>query len=243
MVFTTNMKMADVIHRDYSLIPVIGRFRIEYGFGNKTVKEVCDEYKVNPWFFLAIINAYHNRDYFPADQVKNFSLADIITYLSNTHQYFLEIKVPEIQTLINKLLEESTVGNLKNIKLLDDFFSKYVEEMKIHFAHEEEVVFPYIREIEKASKQMDAPKSVAEMIMAQPIETYERQHDNLEIKLTDLKNLIIKFLPPVNCRHIIQNLLMELFRVERDINDHSYMEEKVVVPKVKQLEQEILKTV
>jgi hemerythrin superfamily protein len=36
---------------------------------------------------------------------------------------------------------------------------------------------------------------------------------------------------------------MELFRVERDINDHSYMEEKVVVPKVKQLEQEILKTV
>jgi regulator of cell morphogenesis and NO signaling len=171
--------------------------------------------------------------------VKNFSLADIITYLSNTHQYFLEANVPEIQGLINKLLEKSTAGNLKNIKLLDDFFNKYVGEMKIHFAHEEEVVFPYIREIEKASKEKGR-HSVSEMILKQPIETYERQHDDLEIKLTDLKNLIIKFLPPVNCRHIIQKLLMELFRVERDINDHSHMEEKVVVPKVKQLEQEIL---
>ncbi len=241
LVFTTNMKMADVIHMDYSLIPIIDRFGIEYGFGNKTVHEVCDENKVNPWFFLTIINAYHSRDYFPADQVKNFSLDDIITYLSNTHQYFLETKVPEIQELINKLLKKATEENRKNIQLLNDFFEKYVEEMKMHFAHEEEVVFPYIREIEKASKVSDASGAVKEKIINEPIETYERQHDNLEIKLTDLKNLIIKFLPPVNCRHIIQNLLMELFRVERDINDHSYMEEKVVVPKVKQLEQEILK--
>lgn len=110
--------------------------------------------------------------------MKNFSLADIITYLSNTHQYFLEANVPEIQGLINKLLEKSTAGNLKNIKLLDDFFNKYVGEMKIHFAHEEEVVFPYIREIEKASKEKGR-HSVSEMILKQPIETYERQHDDL----------------------------------------------------------------
>jgi regulator of cell morphogenesis and NO signaling len=235
------MKMADVIHLDYSLIPIIDRFGIEFGFGNKTVGEVCAGKGINTWFFLAIINSYHNRDYFPADQIKNFSLAHIITYLSNTHHYFLETKIPEIQGFINLLLEDSSDDNIKNIRLLNDFFNNYVEEIKEHFSHEEDIVFPYIREIEMASKGEIPGGSVAAKIIDQPIETYERQHDNLEVKLTDLKNLIIKFLPPVKRKDIIQKLLMELFRVERDLNDHAHIEEKVVVPKVKQLEQQILK--
>ena len=44
--------MAEVIHLDYRLIPVIGHFGIEYGFGNKTVAEVCIENNINVWFFL-----------------------------------------------------------------------------------------------------------------------------------------------------------------------------------------------
>ena len=68
--FTVSTKIADVIHLDYRLIPIIGRFGIEYGFRNKTVAEVCAEYEINSWFFLEIVNSYHNSEYFPKKQLR-----------------------------------------------------------------------------------------------------------------------------------------------------------------------------
>ena len=48
---TASTRMADVIHLDFQLIPVVGRFGIEFGFGNKTVEEVCNDNNINVYFF------------------------------------------------------------------------------------------------------------------------------------------------------------------------------------------------
>jgi regulator of cell morphogenesis and NO signaling len=58
--FTTKTKMADVIHLDYKLIPIIGCFGIEYGFGNKTVVEVCRDNDINVWSFnISLMQNHH----------------------------------------------------------------------------------------------------------------------------------------------------------------------------------------
>lgn len=239
--FSGQMKMADIIYHDYQLIPVLGRFGIKYGFGNKTVEEVCIQNNVNTQFFLEIINAYHDREYFPTEKLRDFSFSDIISYLVDTHRYFQTVKIPEIQFLIDKLIDSAQKENIKNIKLLDDFFKKYVEEVNLHFSHEEDHVFPYIKKIAEVDESGSADESLIERIINEPIEEYERQHDSLEVKLNDLKNLIIKYLPPFNDNNLVQKLLTELFRVEIDLNDHSRIEEKVLVPKVKLFEQHILR--
>jgi regulator of cell morphogenesis and NO signaling len=77
-------------------------------------------------------------------------------------------------------------------------------------------------------------------IKKNPIENYERSHSNIEEKLSDLKNLIIRYLPPVLCRELCQKILIGLFRLEADIENHQRIEDKVLVPKVKQLELKVL---
>ncbi|MDA3880106.1 MAG: hypothetical protein PF436_06950 [Prolixibacteraceae bacterium] len=72
-------------------------------------------------------------------------------------------------------------------------------------------------------------------------EKEQEDHNQLEEKLFDLKNLIIKFLPPVKRKDILENLLIELFRLEDDLEDHSRIEEKVLLAKIIHLEQTILK--
>lgn len=238
--FTSTTKMADVIHRDYRLIPIINRFDIEYGFGNKTVAEVCKMHQINVWFFLEMINTYHNPEYFPKKQLQNFSANHIIQYLSNTHAYYLDTKIPEIQNLIDGMEKEAININSKNIKLLNDFFKEYKNEIKKHFNHEEYEVFPYILELEMSLENKKSNKELVQRILNDPIEKYERNHDNLETKLGDLKNLIIKFLPPVLCKSLCQLLLTELFRLEQDLNNHTLIEDKVLIPKVKLLEQKFI---
>ena len=238
--FTSKTKMADVIHRDYTLIPIISRFGIEFGFGNKTISEVCHNYNINMWFFLEMINSFHNPDYFPKKQLQNFSAKNIIYYLTNTHKYYLENKIPEIQGYIDGMEQGVLDENLKNVKLLNDFFKEYSTELTRHLDKEESEVFPYVLNLEQMVENKIYDQGMYRTIQDESIEEYERSHESLEIKLSDLKNLIIKFLPSVLCKTLCQQLLTELFRLEDDLENHSRIEDKVLVPKVKLLEQKYM---
>ena len=49
-------KMISLIADNYSILQSLGRFGINLGFGDKTVKEVCEEQDVDTYTFLAIVN-------------------------------------------------------------------------------------------------------------------------------------------------------------------------------------------
>ena len=239
--FTKYSKMADVIHKDYRLISILARFDIKLGFGNQSVDEICRTQGIDVGFFLEIINSYHNPNYFPENQLRNFKAHLVIGYLSNTHAYYLNSKIPQIEKCIQKMERGATEKNSRNIGLLRHFFQEYKAEIEEHFGAEEEHIFPYILSLEKAMKDGDCNNELIERIRIEPIEIYERNHDNLEVKLSDMKNLIIRFLPPVS-EELCERLLIELFRMESDLENHARIEEKVLVPKVKLLETKVLET-
>lgn len=234
-----NMKMADVIHLDYLLLPIIGRFGIDLGFGNKTVKEICLEKDINISFFLEIMNSYHNQDYFIEDQFQNYPLTLIVAYLKNTHFYYINTKIPELEQMVQQFIDSSSEENKANNKLIADFFEEYKLELIRHLKHEENTVFPYTHTLEAALGK-GIPVELVKKIREMPFRDDDDDHGKLEEKLFDLKNLIIKFLPPVKRKDIMEKLLIELYRLEDDLNDHSRIEDKVLIPKVIQLEQKIL---
>lgn len=240
MPFTPTMRMADLIHTDYHLIPIIGHFDIDYGFGNKTVKEVCDANGINVWFFLEIINSFHNSQYFPSEELQNFNTSLIIQYLSNTHRFYLGVKIPEIEEYIAEMERQLTKEGSRNVKLLHGFFTNYKEELEHHFQSEEDMVFPYVMALEAAADNGDLEEELFAAIETDPVIKFERNHSNLESNLSDLKNLIIRHLPPLVCREVCQKLLTELYSLEEDLERHTHIEEKVLVPKVRHLEQLIL---
>ncbi|WP_421919434.1 hemerythrin domain-containing protein [Marinifilum sp.] len=232
--------MAEIILKDYQLLPIMSRFGIKLGFGNKTVEEVCTEKGVNVAFFLEILNSYHNSNYYPDNHLSDFNAAVMVDYLTNTHNYYLKSKVPHIELFIDKMEREAHEDNSRNIALLKQFFSEYKIDIKHHFKEEEKNVFPYILDLEKAISSSNCEQILINKIKQEPIEVYERNHESLEVKLADMKNLIIRFLPPLNCEDDCEHLLTELFELECDIEDHTRMEEKVLIPKVKMLEEKVL---
>ena len=60
-----NMQMSEVVEEHPSLIPVINRFGIRLGLGDKSVKAICEEYQLDADFFLTVINTFLNEEYFP----------------------------------------------------------------------------------------------------------------------------------------------------------------------------------
>ncbi|MBN2613798.1 MAG: hemerythrin domain-containing protein [Bacteroidales bacterium] len=234
------MPMADIIHINYSLLQVITRFDIRLGFGNKTIEEVCRGQGIDVNFFLEIVNSFHDPDYFPDKELQNFRLTDIVNYLRKTHQYYLEVKIPQIGLYIQQLLDNSNPGNLESLELINRFFLDYRQEFLTHIDREENHVFSYVLEVEKAFLTKRLEKQVAEKIKNYSIDDFADEHDNIEDKLFDLKNIIIKYLPPVKDVFICINILTELFRLEKDLNNHARIEDTVLVPKVRAMEKAIL---
>jgi regulator of cell morphogenesis and NO signaling len=232
--------MADVIHTNYFTLSVLNRFGIELGFGDKSVEEVCKKNNVDVDFFLEIVNAFVDKDYFPKKHLQTFSVKLITDYLQKTHNYYHQVKVPEIETLIEDMVD-SCYTQKENLVLLKKFFNDYKQELLNHTHREEEVVFPYTLAIDKAYNSEKLDNSVIHLMETYSIEIFENEHDNIEEKLFDLKNIIIKYLPQPKDSKLCNKLLYELFNLEQDIYDHSRIEEKVLVPKIREMEKIITK--
>lgn len=239
MNITPDMKMAEVLFQNYSLLPVIARFNIKLGFGDRTVNEVCKESGVNLDFFLEISNSYVDEDYIPQKELNTFPVSLIVDYLKKTHQYYLEEKIPEIEANIKRVINTEHLGNDK-FKLVEEFFCEYKQELTNHISREEASVHPYVLEIETAYIENTISDNLYRKIMKYSINDYASEHDNVEEKLYDLKNIIIKYLPPCKSSGLCNNILIELFRLEKDLNAHAGLEDKVLIPKVAAMEEKLL---
>ncbi len=240
MIINTNTKMADVIIQNHHLLSIINRFGIQLGFGEQTVAEVCKLYDIQVDFFLEIVNAFNNPDFFPKKNMYLFPLELIIEYLYKAHDYYINIKVPEIKILIQKASKTQDEKTKKAVLLIQAFFDEYAQQLKNHIEREEHRIYPYILELEKVSEH----KNVAEIAEFKSkynftIDDYAKEHEDIEEKLYDIKSLIIKYIKPQEDFIIYYKILGQLAHLEDDINDHSEMENKVLIPRVRLMEEAI----
>ncbi|WP_321286882.1 hemerythrin domain-containing protein [uncultured Sunxiuqinia sp.] len=227
--FRKEDKMSSLIGANYNLLPVINRFGIRLGFKEKSIDEVCTANKIHTDFFLAIVNTYTDESYFPEAELLSFSPLLIIEYLKNTHRYYIEYVLPKIERLLNKVIESCT-EDCSSLKMINSFYQKYKAELLIHLKLEDEKVFPYIINLYK-EKTLNSDGS--------SIEVLENEHTNVEVKLSDLKNLIIRHLSPNYEDNAMNEFLTALFQFENDLNDHARIEDHILIVQVMEFEKEL----
>ncbi|MCF6183014.1 MAG: hemerythrin domain-containing protein [Bacteroidales bacterium] len=239
MLITKNIKPADVILQNYHLIPIISRFGIKFGFGDKNVEQICKQYGIHTDFFLEIVNAFNDKDYNPYEKLRNMSLSLTVSYLLKSHYYYNKVKLPFIENLIDSL-EWEEEDNVKNKNVLKKFFSQYRKEVTEHTANEETEIYPYVLELEQNYNNTGkTASSLLEKLKTKSIKDYAETHDELNSSLLDLKNIIIKYLQPAKNQDVTEQILIEIFKLEKDLTDHTELENNVVIPVAERMETEL----
>ena len=221
--FTENTKMAELVISNPTLMLTLSRFGIELGFGDQNVKEVCEKANVSPLFFLLICNLYSNPEFVPSkEDIKSVEANAILSYLSESHKYYLKERLPHIESHLQRIVEAcpARFGNTIN-----RFFKEYKEEVENHFKYEEEVVFPYIKSL--CDKTLTPDFSIHE---------FESNHSNIEDKLNDLMNILIKYLPANIFPKERIEISLDIMEVTSDLSCHTLVEERVLVPFVEMME-------
>ena len=101
-----NTKMAELILSNPNLMLTLSRFGIELGFGDSLVKDVCKKADVNTAFFLLICNLYTDQNFIPAaDDINSVNINTLLSYLSQSHKYYVEERIPHIENHLNRIVE------------------------------------------------------------------------------------------------------------------------------------------
>jgi len=222
---TADMKMSELIIENSSLLLLLEHFEIDFAVKDKTIEQLCSEYKIDLSVFLVFGNLYNG---FYPDEKEIAGLNDISTiirFLKNSHKFYKHDKYPELKYFIKQLHEKH---NTEDILLIEKFFNEYFVEVLEHLDYEDSVAFPYIcRLIEKGKIEQKNDFSANE---------YKDHHTDIETKLTDLKNLLLKHISLKDDFSLRRKFLFSLFELEFDLNIHSLIEEKILLPLVNKIE-------
>lgn len=217
------MKAADLISADWNLLSIFERLDIKLGFGEATIAEICLRYNLSTELFLMICNIYSFDNYRPKTEIlKKEDLPHILSYLRASHKHYMTNCFPRLHNNIHIMMEEYEDTNSY---VLNKFYDDYDSEIKKHFEYEENSVFPYIESLLDRKKEN-----------MYKISDFEDNHTNVEEKLNDLKNIIIKYLPGTYTSNIRMKVLNEIFKIENDLRKHTLVENKILIPLVTKIE-------
>ncbi len=212
-------KMSDLMCAEPQTLSVIARFGIPMGVAEKTIEEVCKEHQIAIDTFLAVVN--YTTDNITAP-IQSLSAETLVNYLQAAHTYFLDFALPALR---RKLIEAiNTATNPSRIPLLIiQCFDDYIKEIQKHMVYENQYVFPYIQALLQNQKP------------AYDLEMFAKQHgavneDNITSKLTELKNLIVKYYPSDTANNLLNSALYDVFLIEKEITTHCAIEDNLLIP-------------
>lgn len=220
-------KMIDLISDNYALLQVMSRFGLSLGFGDKTVKEVCEMYGVDCNTFLVIVNFMTEGFTRLEEGLEQISVPALIDYLRQSHIYFLDFSLPAIR---RKLLEAIDCSRNEVAFLILKFFDEYTHEVRIHMEFEEQTVFKYVHDLMQGIIRENFE-----------ITTFSKHHEQVGEKLTELKNIIIKYCPDKANTNLLNEVLFDIYVCEQGLESHSMVEDCIFVPSILKLERRVKK--
>ncbi|WP_289857282.1 LuxR C-terminal-related transcriptional regulator [uncultured Muribaculum sp.] len=210
--------MTLLINDNSLLLMVMSRFGISLGFGDKTVEAVCSEQNVDCETFLAVCNFIS----FQNVNGNTVSIEPLIEYLKKAHSYFLDFNMPLIR---RKLIEAIDCSGRDQVAMLIlKFYDAYTEEVRRHMDYEDKDVFTYIDTL-LSGKYTEGYS----------IDVFASGHHQINTKLKELKDIIIRYLPQRE-NNLLNAVLFDIINCEQDLVSHCKVEDTLLVPAVRELE-------
>lgn len=223
-----DVRIADLIFENPYLLLLLEHFDLNMVMHDKTVSQICSDNGIDEKVFISFANLYNGFPLSGNEVFDNEQIKTIIRFLSNSHHYFKHDKYPELQGYIKKIFEKNPSDE---IRMIGKFFDEYFLEVTEHLDYEENVAFPYFLSLLKSGttehKKMGNKFSGTEFL---------EHHTDIESKLTDLKNLLIRHVSLKNDPENRRKLLFSLIELEYVLYIHSLIEESILVPLVIELE-------
>jgi regulator of cell morphogenesis and NO signaling len=200
--------------------------------GHRTLREACEVAGRTPADILAALTMLDEpASGAPSPQVwMGASLTDLIAHIEATHHAYLRTELPRLDTLLEKVLGAHG-ENHPELDEVFDLFQALASDLMPHLMKEEQILFPFIR-------QMDAgrPAEACFASVQSPIRVMESEHEVVGQVLAQLRARTDGYTVPADGCATFRALYEGLKALEADLHLHIYLENQILHPRARLME-------
>ncbi len=171
-----------------------------------------------------------------ADKINLGVLAD---YIVNHHHTYVTERIPVLREMTEKVALVHGAGN-PHLVSISVQFRELALELEQHMVKEEEILFPFLKELEndERSGQSLTPPMVGRV--RNPIRMMEQEHESAGSIMREIRKLTDDYTPPEHACNTYRAAYTLLEEFEDDLHQHIHLENNILFPKTIELEERLL---
>ena len=233
--------ISEIVREDYRTADVFKKLGINYCCsGEVFLLEACEAKGIN---YIEVekelSEATRNIYVSNALQFSEWKIDFLIDYIINVHHAYLYKALPSLEVRLNSFIEGHKKKHPELMKI-NEVFGELSKFLLNHNRHEEEIIFPYIKQINVAYQRKESYGNLFVRTLRKPLDNIEKQHSVIGEYLQKLKLYTNNYLPPANACTNHQVLYHNLHEVYNDLMQHKHLERNILFPKAIEIEQQLL---
>ena len=226
--------VGDIVAGDFRTAAVFERFGIDFCCGGRRdFRDACRDAGAEPEA------VQHALDALPPvadrlDDVTSAPLEQLIEHIVETHHMYVRSALPAIAGYLKKLVDVHGARHPELAHVLA-VFRDLRADFEQHLIKEEQVLFPYIRDLATTSRPCGVSRSPFGTV-ENPIRMLEREHLEAGDEMRAIRELTHGYALPADGCRTYAVCMAELSCFERDLHRHVHLENNVLFPRAIQLE-------
>ena len=205
--------------------------------GGITVKDACDKNNVDFNTLINELNLLEGKASFLNDYDK-WELDFLIDFIQNTHHKYVEENLTLLKQYGDKVAK---VHGNNHIELLEikQLIRAVSDELTTHMKKEELILFPFIKKLVNAKREGIKLETPSFGSVNNPIQMMEEDHDLAGDIFKRLSELTNTYQTPEDACNTFKALYAKLKEFEDDLHLHVHLENNILFPKAKQIEERL----
>lgn len=229
--------VSELVRSDYRRADVFKKFGINYCCGGEVpLEEACKLKGLDVEEVSEALAAATRDIQVPSNlDLSAWKMSFLIDYIVNLHHAFLNTTLPGLEALTLSFVSGHAKKN-PELAPLPEALSELSNLLIKHNRHEEDVIFPYIRQLEHAYLNAESYGPLFVRTLRKPLEGIEIEHDAIERLLAKLRAVTNHYRFPDNACTNHRVIFNKLAALDRDLIQHKHLEATYLFPKAKEME-------
>ena len=234
--------VTDIVVHDYRTADVFRKYDIDFCCGGKWPLDiVCQNKNLATEEVIRELQKIVRQS--PSNAAIDFDSWDIdflVDYIYNVHHRYLKRALLETKEQVNRFLDEHR-KKFPELEEIETIMNQFMKEFPPHMKQEEEIFFPYIKQIHHAYKHRESYARLLIRTLRKPIEEVMlKEHETTGSTLHRLRRITNNYTPPEKACITHKITFAKLKELDKDLVQHIHLESNILFPKAIKMEQELL---
>jgi len=234
MIITEDTNVSAIVAENPRAAAVFERYGIDFCCrGNRPLGDVSRERGVAMADLMDALSSGDAAAGGPVPRFTTWSLPLLVDYIVENHHAWVRRATPILLEHTRKLAKVHGPKHPELVEIAAQF-QILAEDLELHMLKEEQVLFPYMKELQEAAGRRPASSGLGSA--GGPIAMMMQEHEQAGGEMAGIRTLARDFAVPEDGCATYRACFQELRDFEQDLHEHVHLENNVLFPRALEIE-------